>query len=60
MEPAARRPERSSGINRGLHRRLTPEAAMSTAQETTYEQAVDKCIKDNLDQIKAWLAKGDG
>ncbi len=33
---------------------------MSTAQETTYEQAVDKCIKDNLDQIKAWLAKGDG
>ena len=36
------------------------EAAMFTAQETSYEEAVDKYIADHPEQIKAWLAKQDG
>lgn len=33
------------------------EAAMFEAQETSYEQAVEKYIADNPDRIKEWLAK---
>lgn len=36
------------------------EAAMFAAQETSYEEAVDKYIADHPEQIKAWLAKQDG
>lgn len=32
------------------------EAAMYEAQETSYEQAVEKYIADNQDRIKEWLA----
>ncbi len=33
------------------------EAAMFTAQETSYEEAVTKYISDHPDQIKAWVGK---
>lgn len=33
------------------------QAAMFNAQETSYEQAVDKYIKDHPDQIKSWLGE---
>ena len=36
------------------------EAAMFDAQETSYEEAVDKYISDHPDQIKAWLEKNEG
>lgn len=32
------------------------EAAMFQAQETSYEEAVDKYIAENPDRIKEWLA----
>lgn len=31
------------------------EAAMFTAQETSYDKAVEKYISDHPDQIKSWL-----
>lgn len=33
------------------------ETAMFEAQETSYEQAVEKYIANNPDRIKEWLAK---
>ncbi len=36
------------------------EAAMFNAQETSYEEAVDKYIADHPDQIKAWLENEEG
>ncbi|QDC02340.1 glycine betaine ABC transporter substrate-binding protein [Mesorhizobium sp. 8] len=33
------------------------EAAMFDAQETSYEKAVDKYIKDHPDRVKEWLGK---
>lgn len=36
------------------------EAAMFTAQETSYEKAVDAYIADHPDQIKAWLDAEEG
>lgn len=33
------------------------QAAMFNAQETSYEQAVDKYIKEHPDQIKSWLGE---
>jgi glycine betaine/proline transport system substrate-binding protein len=36
------------------------EAAMFNAQETSYDQAVEKYIEDHPDQIKAWLGKDEG
>ena len=33
------------------------ETGMSDAQETSYEEAVDKYIKDHPDQIKAWVGE---
>lgn len=35
------------------------EAAMFVAQETSYEAAVEKYIKDHPDQIKTWIGSGD-
>ena len=34
------------------------EAGMFDAQETSYEEAVEKYIKDHPDQIKAWVSEG--
>lgn len=36
------------------------EAAMFDAQETSYEQAVEKYIANHPDQVKAWLGKDQG
>lgn len=36
------------------------EAAMFSAQEASYDEAVDKYIADHPEQIKAWLARDDG
>ena len=36
------------------------EAAMFDAQETSYEEAVDKYIKEHPDQIKAWIGADEG
>jgi len=33
------------------------EAAMFTAQETSYEAAIEKYIKDHPDQVKAWVGE---
>ncbi|MGK9051424.1 glycine betaine ABC transporter substrate-binding protein [Neorhizobium petrolearium] len=36
------------------------ESAMFDAQETSYDKAVEKYIKDHPDQVKAWLGKDEG
>lgn len=33
------------------------EAAMFTAQETSYEAAIEKYINDHPDQVKAWVGE---
>lgn len=36
------------------------ESAMFDAQETSYEEAIEKYIKQHPDQVKAWLDKNEG
>ena len=35
------------------------ESAMFDAQETSYDKAVEKYIKDHPDQVKSWLGKDE-